>query len=136
MHAIDFTVELRMLFAAAVLGLVQMVLSVVLSTSPGRLTWALGARDTEGPARGVFGDRLDRAWRNFCATFPIFAAFVLIAAALNVHTPRTVLGAELYFFGRLAYLPIYMLGVPYLRTLSWAVALVGIILTGWAIWPG
>jgi uncharacterized MAPEG superfamily protein len=137
MHAFDFgTVELRMLWAAAVLGLVQMVLSVVLSGTPGRLQWALGARDSDGPARGTFGNRLDRAWRNFLETFPIFAAFVLIAQALDLHTSHTALGAQLYFWGRVAYLPLYAFGVAYVRTLAWAVALVGIILLGLAIWPG
>ncbi len=40
----------------------------------------------------------------------------------------TVLGAQLYFWSRLIYVPIYALGIPYLRTLVWTVSMVGIVL--------
>ena len=40
----------------------------------------------------------------------------------------TALGAHLYFFGRLAYLPLYAFGVPYVRSAAWGVASVGLIL--------
>ena len=72
--------------------------------------------------------------RNFLETFPIFAVAVLIAAALNRHTAMTVLGAQLYFWARVAFVPVYALGVPVVRTLVWAVSLVGIVLVlqvGW-----
>jgi uncharacterized MAPEG superfamily protein len=48
-----------------------------------------------------------------------------VFAGLN--TAHTALGAELYFWARLAYLPIYIVGIPYLRTLVWAVSLWGLL---------
>ncbi|MEO7935944.1 MAG: MAPEG family protein, partial [Dokdonella sp.] len=36
------------------------------------------------------------------------------------------LGAQLYFWARLAYLPTYAAGIPYLRTVIWGVAIVGL----------
>jgi len=45
----------------------------------------------------------------------------------RANTAHTALGAQLYFFGRLAYLPIYVIGIPYLRTLAWAVAFFGLL---------
>jgi len=45
----------------------------------------------------------------------------------NRNTPHTALGAQLYFWARVAYLPIYLAGIPYLRTAVWAVSLWGML---------
>jgi uncharacterized MAPEG superfamily protein len=37
-----------------------------------------------------------------------------------------VWGAELYLAGRILYLPLYAAGVPFLRTIAWAIATFGI----------
>jgi uncharacterized MAPEG superfamily protein len=39
----------------------------------------------------------------------------------------TLLGARLYFWGRLAYVPLYATGVPLVRSMAWNVATTGII---------
>jgi uncharacterized MAPEG superfamily protein len=46
------------------------------------------------------------------------------------------LGAELYLYARVAYVPIYAFGIPGLRTLVWTVSVVGIVLILVGIWPG
>jgi uncharacterized MAPEG superfamily protein len=38
------------------------------------------------------------------------------------------LGAELYFWARVIYLPVYIVGIPYLRTLVWFVSVVGLVM--------
>jgi uncharacterized MAPEG superfamily protein len=137
MHAFDFgTEELRMLWASVVLGLVQVTLAVLFSAASGRAAWALGSRDAEGPPLGKVAARFERAWQNYLQTFPLFAAVVLLANALDRHGHMMTLGADLYFYGRLAYLPIYALGIPGLRTLAWSVSVVGIVLIIIGIWPG
>lgn len=130
------SVELQMLAASAVLGLVQLVLVAVSSVGARGMPWALGARDNAGAPLGTTGGRLDRAFRNFLETFPIFAVAVLIAMALNKHTAMTVLGAQLYFWARVAFVPAYALGIPVVRTLVWAVSLAGIILVLQVGWLG
>lgn len=40
----------------------------------------------------------------------------------------TTLGVQLYFWARVAYLPIYVVGIPYLRTLVWTVSMIGIVM--------
>ncbi|NMW25670.1 hypothetical protein HFP05_15275, partial [Rhodanobacter denitrificans] len=70
----------------------------------------------------------DRARANFLETFPLFVAVVLAAHLLQRHGDMTVLGAQLYFWARLAYVPVYAAGIPYLRTLIWAASIVGIAL--------
>jgi len=53
---------------------------------------------------------------------------VLIGYLLQRHSGMTVLGAQLYFWARVAYVPVYAAGIPYLRTLIWAASIVGIVL--------
>jgi uncharacterized MAPEG superfamily protein len=58
----------------------------------------------------------------------LFAILVLVAQTANVHTSTTLLGAELFFWGRVAHALIYIAGVPWLRTLAWAVSVAGLIM--------
>lgn len=57
-----------------------------------------------------------------------FAAVVLAGYVLQRHTATTALGAQIYFWSRLIYLPVYALGIPYLRTLIWTASIVGIVM--------
>jgi len=43
-------------------------------------------------------------------------------------SPTTALGAQLYFWARVVYLPVYVVGIPYLRTLVWVVSLAGLLM--------
>ncbi len=122
------TIELQMLAWSVVLGLVQIALAATCSVLQRGTGWAAGARDgVATPLVGV-GGRLDRARGNFLETFPLFVAVVLAAHVLQRHGGMTVLGAELYFWGRLVYVPVYAAGIPYLRTLVWLVSIIGIVL--------
>ena len=137
MPAFDFgTQEQRMLWASALLGIVHLFLYVIFGGAPGRISWALGARDATGPSLGTVGARIDRAWHNYLETFPIFAALVLLATATGKHTTMMGYGAQLYFYGRVVYLPLYAFGVPVIRTLAWAIATIGIIVLLLGIYPG
>ena len=40
----------------------------------------------------------------------------------------TTWGAAIYLVGRVLYLPLYALGVKWLRTLAWTASLVGIVM--------
>jgi len=122
------TTELCMLLWSAVLGLVQIALAATCSVGQRGLGWAASARDEVKPPLSGIGGRLDRARANFLETFPLFAAVVLAAQLLQHHDAMTVLGAQFYFWARLAYVPVYAAGIPYLRTLIWAVSIVGIAL--------
>jgi uncharacterized MAPEG superfamily protein len=61
-------------------------------------------------------------------TFPLFAAVVLAARATGTHDALTGLGAQLSFWARVAYVPLYAAGVPVVRSLVWNVATIGILL--------
>lgn len=121
------SIELQMLVWSVVLGLVQIALAAIGSVSQRGLGWAVGARDVAPPALTGVAGRLDRALANFLETFPFFAALVLACCLLQRHDASTALGAQLYFWARLFHVPVYAAGIPYLRTLLWAVSIVGLV---------
>jgi len=122
------TTELTMLAFSVVLGLVQIVLSAQSKNLVTGYRWAGGPRDEPRAQLTPVAGRLERALSNFLETFPLFAAAVLIAHAAGQHDWMTVWGAQLYFWGRVAYVPLYTFGVFLVRSLAWNVATFGIIL--------
>jgi uncharacterized MAPEG superfamily protein len=130
------TEELRMLWASALLGVVQLVLAVMFSLAARGLPWGAGPRDTPAAPMSTMGARVERAWHNYRETFPLFAAAVLLANAMSVHGRSTVIAADLFFYGRVLYVPLYAFGIPYLRTVSWLAAVAGIVIILAVIWPG
>lgn len=127
-------VEVRLLAWSCLLGLIHVVAASASGLRQrGGLAWAGSNRDGQTPAVSGTAARLERASKNFFETFPIFAALVLACVATGRHNTAVVLGAYLYFFGRLAYLPIYGFGIAQARTLVWGVSIVGILLVMWGL---
>lgn len=126
-------IELKMLIWTVSLGIVQLLLAAVLATAQRGIKWNVSPRDgMQAPLAGVAG-RMDRAWRNLMETFPFFAALVLVAVLSGRADAATALGAQLYFWSRVAYVPLYAAGVPYLRSLVWAVGLWGLLQMLWSL---
>ena len=122
------TVELFTLAASIVLGFVHIVLASHAKSRQYGYRWTASARDEpRAPLTGIAG-RLERASQNFSETFPFFAAAILIAHLAGKHDALTVWGAQLYFWARALYLPLYAFGVPLIRSLIWNVAAAGIAL--------
>jgi uncharacterized MAPEG superfamily protein len=122
------TVELWLLVASIVLGFVHILLQAHSMNRQRGLQWNAGPRDEPMPPLTGIAGRLHRALRNYLETFAFFAAAVLTAHVINVHNAFTLWGAWLYVIGRVAYIPLYVYGVRYWRSLAWNVAAVGILL--------
>jgi uncharacterized MAPEG superfamily protein len=117
-----------MLALAVVLGLVQIVAASHSASLQRGYRWTASPRnEPTPPLRGVAG-RLDRALRNFLETFPLFVAVVLAAHVSETHNALTEWGARLYLWGRVAYVPLYVAGIPLVRSLVWNIATIGIML--------
>ena len=117
-----------MLTLSVMLGIVQILAASHAASLQRGYRWSASPRDeTMPPLQGVAG-RLNRALRNFVETFPLFAAVVLAAQVSDTHNALTEWGARLYFWARVAYVPLYAAGVPLLRSLVWNVAIIGIVL--------
>lgn len=122
------TIELKMLAWAVVLGLIHVAIAATLSTRQRGLRWNAGSRDGEVAALTGVAARATRASANFLETFPFFAAAVLAVLIAQRADAHTALGAQIYLWARVAYLPVYLAGIPYLRTVVWAAALVGLLM--------
>jgi uncharacterized MAPEG superfamily protein len=120
--------ETKMLLWAIVLGLVQIALAASMTTAQRGFAWGVGARDGEPAPVSPLAARLARASANFLETFPFFAAGVLLLVATGRADANSALGAQLYFWSRVLYVPAYASGAPYLRTVVWAASLVGLVL--------
>ena len=127
------SIELKMLAWSVALGLVHVLVGAALTTHQRGLKWNVGARDAALPPLEGVAARVDRALRNFLETFPFFAAAVLAVVVLEWGDASTALGAQCYFWARLAYVPLYAAGVPYLRTVVWGVSLWGLLQLLWAL---
>jgi uncharacterized MAPEG superfamily protein len=68
-----------------------------------------------------WAQRLYFAHTNAIENLVLFATLVLILNAMHHSTQSTVIACAVYFWARLAHAIIYTMGVPVLRTLSFAV---------------
>jgi uncharacterized MAPEG superfamily protein len=124
--------ELMLLAWAVLLAFVQMLVAVSGHTLQVGLPALAGNREVLPPATGWAG-RAARAHRNMIENLALFAALVLIAAVANKTSDMTLLGAQIFFWARLAYAFVYLAGIPWLRTGVWFVSVIGLGLIFFAL---
>ena len=123
------TVELKLLAASVVLGLVHLIASSHLISWQRGYRWTASSREEDVPPLHGLANRVDQATTNFLETFPFFVALVLLARVTNHHSLLTILGAHLYFWGRVGYVLAAAAGYGLLRSvLCWNTAVIGIVL--------
>jgi uncharacterized MAPEG superfamily protein len=121
------SVELSLLVWSVALAFAQMLIAVAGSTRQVNLPTLVGNREDLPQLTGWAG-RAQRAHRNMLENLVLFATLVLVANAMGISTDLTALGAQLFFWARLAFAVIYVAGIPWLRTVAWAVSVVGLVL--------
>jgi uncharacterized MAPEG superfamily protein len=118
--------EISVLVLAAALGLVHIVVQASSALLTRGLRYGLSARDEQQTPSPVVG-RIERASRNFQETFPLFAAVVLAAVVAHKTSSTTATAAWVYLGARVLYLPIYIAGIPGVRTALWMVSIGAIV---------
>tara|TARA_B100000035_G_C20697808_1_gene421315 strand:+ start:224 stop:616 length:393 start_codon:yes stop_codon:yes gene_type:complete len=83
----------------------------------------LGNRDNLKEATPM-GGRAERAAKNSIEAAVFFVPLALIANAAGLDS-EVMLGAQIAFWARIAYVPIYIAGIKYLRSFVWIVGVVG-----------
>jgi uncharacterized MAPEG superfamily protein len=119
--------EMNLLVWSVALTFVQVLIALAGAALQVGLPRLSGNREGLGEFEGWAG-RAQRAHRNMLESLPLFIALVLIAQIAGRTNALTLLGAQLFFWGRLAHAVIYVAGLPWLRTLVWLVSVVGLIL--------
>lgn len=120
--------ELVLLGWSIVLLFVHIGLQGQLATRELGSKWNAGPRDGDRKPLGRYAGRADRALRNFQETWPAFIALALALAISGRTGGIGAFGAGLWFVARLVYIPLYLFGVPYVRSLAWLVSALGLLL--------
>jgi len=95
-----------------------------------------GGRDAL-PDKGRLGLRADKALVNMKENLPFFLVPAVLAYVLpSTDMGMAILGAQMFFWGRLAYVPAYVTGIPGPRSIAYGIALVGNIITVAALFGG
>jgi len=122
------TIDLWMLVASALWCLTIPAISVSgLLAQPGGSAWGFGNRAEPFPVPAWVG-RARRAHANMIENLAPFACLVVAAYLGGKANGTTALGAEIFFFARVAYTFIYVAGIPVLRTLVFGVATAGMVM--------
>ncbi|HDS1534242.1 TPA: MAPEG family protein [Stenotrophomonas maltophilia] len=119
--------ELTMLAWSVLLGFVYIFATSTVVTRERGMKWNASARDGEARPVSALAGRLQRAQANFLETFPFFAVAAIAVVVAGRSNDTTTLAAQAYFWARVVYLPLYAAGVPYVRSLVWAVSLLSIL---------
>ncbi len=127
------TPELTLLGWILVLAFVQVLLPALARNRETGVAYNAGPRDAPGPPVGVVTGRLKRAQANLFETLPLVAVGLMIAHVTGREGALTLWGAAIYLVARVAYLPLYALGVPMVRSLAWTVSVIGLALILFAI---
>ncbi len=121
-------IELTLLGASVVLLVVHILIQGQTATRERGLAWNAGPRDGEQAPLGPLAGRAARASANYLETYPAFVALALGLAVTGQTGGLGAAGAILWFAARIAYIPLYLLGVRYVRSLAWTAAMLGLLL--------
>jgi len=125
-------VELRIAAFGAILLLVHVFAAVRFKTRQYGTKWNVGARDEALPPPNPMSGRAIRAQANFAETFPIAIVALLGVVIAGRASPSTALGGWIWLGARTVYLPLYLAGVPVVRTAVWTISMIGL---GMVLWP-
>ena len=124
--------DLYYLLLSVILCFVQMLIAATGANTQVGLPALAGNR--EGlPEIGGWPGRARRAHLNMIENLVLFSALVLIAAVAGKANATTAMGAMIFFWARLAYALIYLIGIPWLRTLAWLVGVIGMVMIAWVL---
>ena len=121
------SLEITLLIWSVALTFIQMLVAVSGATLQFGLPELAGNRENFPPATSWAG-RAQRAHYNMLESLVIFAVLILVTEITNKNSAMTGFGAQLFFWARVAYAVIYVVGLPWVRTGVWGISVVGLIL--------
>jgi uncharacterized MAPEG superfamily protein len=120
-------IELTLLIWSALLAAAHIGVQGMLYQLDYGIPQGAGPRDSER-APGKWAGRARRALGNFLETYGVFIALSVATQFTGRSDGLTQSGSQLYFWARWVYLPLYLSGVPYLRSIVWLVSALGLAL--------
>jgi uncharacterized MAPEG superfamily protein len=126
------SMDLKYLLFSVLLAFVQVLIAAASANQVVGLNTLAGNREGMPELTG-FAGRARRAHLNMIENMVLFTALVLVAAVAGKANAMTAMGALIFFWARLVYAVIYLLGVPWLRTLAWVVSVIGMVMIAWQL---
>ncbi|NNF52651.1 MAG: MAPEG family protein [Gammaproteobacteria bacterium] len=96
---------------------------------------AVGYPENPAPL-APWAQRMKAAHYNSVESLVVFATLVIVAHLAGVSDGATATAAMVYFWARVAHLIVYTFGVPWLRTLSFAVGYAAMLVFAWKLLAG
>jgi uncharacterized MAPEG superfamily protein len=121
------TLELQLLGWSVVLFFAHMAIQASAALRDTGGAYNAGPRDEQKPV-GVLAGRAQRTFDNFKETYPVFIALALALSVTGRGGGLADTGAWLWFAARIVYIPLYLAGVPWLRSLTFGVSAVGLVM--------
>ena len=121
------SMDLKYLLFSVLLAFVQVLVAAAAANHVVGLSTLAGNREGMADLTG-FAGRSRRAHLNMIENMVLFTALVLVAAVAQKANAMTAMGALVFFWARLIYAVIYLLGIPWLRTLAWFVSVIGMVI--------
>jgi uncharacterized MAPEG superfamily protein len=124
--------DLKYLLFSVLLTFVQVLIAAASANQAVGLNTLAGNREAMAEMPG-FAGRARRAHLNMIENMVLFTALVLVTAVAGKANAMTAMGALIFFWARLIYAVIYLLGIPWLRTLAWFVSVIGMVMIAWQL---
>jgi uncharacterized MAPEG superfamily protein len=121
------TTELTLLIWSTTLFGAYVGVQAILYRIDKGVKFAASGRDNEQPA-GIHATRAEKALRNLIETYGVFVALAVAIELSGRSDAWTQWGAHIWFWSRWVYLPLYVFGVAYIRSLVWNVSAIGLAL--------
>ena len=130
------TIELKMLVWSVALCFVQVIAAASSASHQVGAMVLAGNRANVPPLTGL-AQRAQRAHLNMIENLLLVAILVLVATLSLRTNDLTALGAQMFFWARVGFAIVYLIGIPFLRTGIWLVGVAGMAIIFYAIvtWP-
>ncbi len=113
---------------SVLLLVVHVMLQGMTATTEFGLKWNAGPRDGSREPKGRLSGRASRASANFRETYPAFLALAFGAIMAGDPAGLALTGAWIWLICRVIYIPLYLAGIPYIRSFVWLGSMLGLAL--------
>lgn len=128
MDKVAMVTEIQVLGLSVILLIVQIVLHAQSALPELGLDYLASPRDEPRPLKNTTAGRAHRALANLLETYPGFIALALALAVTGKAGGLGATGAWIWLVARIAYVPLYLAGVKFVRTIAWGISLLGLVL--------
>lgn len=118
---------------SVVLLMVHVLLQSSIATKELGRDWNAGPRDEDAKPKSPLAGRAKRASANFRETYPAFVVLLMGLAVGGDWGKLGLVGVLVWFAARIVYIPLYLKGIPYIRSFVWLIGMVGLLMMAVAI---